>query len=390
MAVALRGAAVVPAGNPTTGFTVVVPASVVANDLLFLTLTSRDSVGAGTLAVTDNGGGNAWAKIGNSTDHKATLWWKRATAGTAGATVTVANAVGSSSGVLKCFSGADTGATPYTNVVVETNASANETHAGFTPDAAGSMLCASVHNYANDNAVTTLAFATSGALNVTGAEKLSTGGSDCANIFGHVLQVGGPSATGNLTWAQTDGTTYSITWAIKPLALQNHTLAADSGTYAWTGTAATLSKGVTLGGSSGSVSMTGTAAVLKAARRLVASSVAFSWTGADATLDKVRALFADAGAVAWTGTAAGLRVTLPATNATFAWTGTAAGVRAARRVTAEASAVALTGIAAALDYSGAAPEPQGGPSIYVPARPRRGRDDEDEELLLLIGGLGYA
>jgi hypothetical protein len=218
MTIALRGAAVVPTGNPTTGFTVAIPAQVLADDLCFLTLTSRDSTGAGTLSVTDNDtGGNAWAKIGNSTDHKATLWYKRATSGTASKTVTVANAVGSAAGVLKCFSGASTDATPYTNVVVETNASANETHAGFTPTNADSMVCAAVFNTANDNAVTSLSFATLGA--TTAAEKLSTGGSDCGNIFGHALQSGAATGTGSLTWAQTDGATYSITWAIAPLAL---------------------------------------------------------------------------------------------------------------------------------------------------------------------------
>src|SRR5687768_14735026 len=107
MPIALRGAAAVPVGNPTTGFSVTVPADVVADDLLFLVVTSRDSTGAGTLGVTDNDtGGNAWSKIGNSTDHKATLWYKRATSGSASKTVTVANCVGSAAGVLKAFSDA--------------------------------------------------------------------------------------------------------------------------------------------------------------------------------------------------------------------------------------------------------------------------------------------
>lgn len=181
---------------------------------MFLAVTSRDSTGAGTLAVTDNDtGGNAWAKIGNSTDHKATLWYKRATSGTASKTVTVSNTVGSASGVLKAFSGGDTGATPYTDVTVETNASGDETAAGITPDLADCMLCASIHNYGNDNAVTSLSSATYGALTQT--EKLSTGGSDCACAFGHVL-TSGSSASGNTTWAQTNGAGYSISWFVKP------------------------------------------------------------------------------------------------------------------------------------------------------------------------------
>lgn len=216
MAVALRGAAVVPAGNPTTTWTVAVDANVVADDLLFLAVASRDSTGIGTLSVTDNDtGGNTWAEVYHSeTDYKGSIWWKRATSATASKTVTVAGAVGSSSGVLKAFSGGYTGATPYTNVTADAggNAAADETQAGFTPTNANSMICAAIFNQ-DDLAVTSLSFATAGATTMT--EKLSTGGLDCATAFGHVVQSGGPTATGNLTWAQTDGGTYSVVWAIR-------------------------------------------------------------------------------------------------------------------------------------------------------------------------------
>jgi hypothetical protein len=211
----LRGAAAVPAGNPTTSGTITIDAAVQAGDDLILAVCSRDSTGAGSLGVTDNDtGGNSWTKIANTTDHKATIWWKRATSGTAGKTVTISNAVGSMAAVLKAFSGTDTGATPYADITPETNASGNETHAGFTPSQAESMVLAMVFNYANDNAVTSLSFATLGATTMT--EKLSTGGNDCAVAFGHVQQNGGPAATGNLTWAQTNGTTYSFTLTLKP------------------------------------------------------------------------------------------------------------------------------------------------------------------------------
>lgn len=259
MAIALRGSAVVPTGNPTTGFSVTIPSSVLAGDLLFLPLTSRDSTGAGTLSVTDNDtGGNTWTKIANSTDHKATLWYKRATSATASKSVTVANAVGSTSGVLKCFSGGDSGATPYTNIAIESNASGNETHAGFTPANADSMVCCSVHNYDNDNAVTSLSFATLGA--TTATEKTSSGGSDCGCIFGHVLQAGAAAATGNLTWAQTDGNTYSITWAIKPAAALS--LALAQGTFALTGQAVGLRWNRNLAANQGSFALTGHAVTL--------------------------------------------------------------------------------------------------------------------------------
>lgn len=195
----------------------IIPSAVLADDLLFVTVTSRDSTsGSANVTCTDDSGdGVSWSVLHNTSDKKAWVFWKRANAGTNDGTITVASCVGSASGVLKCFSGADTGATPYTNVTEESNASGDETHAGITPSTADSMLCASIHNYANDNAVTTLSSVNFGAFTTT--EKLSTGGLDCACAFGHDLVTSG--ATGNITWSQTDGTTYAIVWAIKPLSV---------------------------------------------------------------------------------------------------------------------------------------------------------------------------
>lgn len=230
MAVALRGAAVVPTGTPTTTFAIFIPASVLADDVLFIAVTSRDSTaGSANVTCIDNDtGGNAWAVVTNSADKKSWLFWKRATSATAGKTITVGSCVGSCSGVLKCFSGAITTGNPYTNVSLEANASANETHAGFTPANADSMLCLSVHNYANDNAVTVVATVNHGAM--TNNEFLSTGGSDCATAFAHDLATGS-TATGNITWAQTNGVTYSIAWAIRPPAGVGYTITSDVASF---------------------------------------------------------------------------------------------------------------------------------------------------------------
>lgn len=295
MAVALRGAAAVPAGNPTTSFTVTIDAAVVAGDVLFLAVTSRDSTGAGTLSVTDNDtGGNTWTKIGNSTDHKATLWWKRATSGTASKTVTVNNAVGSASGVLKAFSGAYSDGDPFTNVTVETNASADETAAGITPTFADSMLCAAIFNYANDNAVTSLSSANFGAFTTT--EKLSTGGSDCATAFGHDLVTSG--ASGNVTWAQTDGTTYSIVWAIR---VQAYTLTAAAGTFSYSGADAALSKGYKVTADAGAFTYSGPDANLLWKRNLPADFVSFSYSGGAASLLRGYSVVAEAGLFPYQG-----------------------------------------------------------------------------------------
>ena len=200
-----------PGGNPTTSFTVTIPSSTLTDDVLFLTVTNRGSTADPTVT-DDDTGGNAWAKV-NAGLHNGSLWWKRATSGTASKTVTVSGLTNSSAGVLKVFSGALLTGNPYSNVSTEDNASANETHAGFTPDEADEMICAAIANYSNDLAVTALACTNPGVLSQV--EKLSTGGSDCGSAFGHALQIGGPTATGNFTWAQTDRANTSITWGIR-------------------------------------------------------------------------------------------------------------------------------------------------------------------------------
>lgn len=215
--IAIRGTAKTPTGNPTTNGTVVIDAAVIAGDYLLVAGTSRDNVNPvlGPTCTDNDTGGNTWSVLLQSADGKATLWGKRATSGTAGKTITVGSAVGSLSFVHMAFSSVAAGiASPFTNAVQESNASANETHAGFTPAYADCMLIGAVFNYANDNAVTSFTFATAGALTAT--EKLSTGGSDCGCILGYRLQSGAPAATGNMTWAQADGTTYSFTLALLP------------------------------------------------------------------------------------------------------------------------------------------------------------------------------
>ena len=221
MPVELRGTAFVPSGaNLTTSCTATIDANVVAGDIIYVVATSRDHTSGTALAtLTDNDtGGNTWTLKANSTDRKAYLFQKVATSGTAGKTVTFSGAVGSCSIVGKAFSGQLSG-DPTTNAVVETNASGDETHTSFTPTNAASMLCTSIHNYANDNAVTALASGNFGSMDTT--EKLSTGGNDCAVAFGHDLMTSG--STGNITWSQVNGTTYSIAWAIAPALVVTYT-----------------------------------------------------------------------------------------------------------------------------------------------------------------------
>lgn len=203
--------------NPTTTFQMIVPSDVVAGDDLYVLAVSRDHTSGTTLATLtdDDTGGNTWTLLTNSTDRKAYLWWKKATSGTASKTVTFAGGVGSSVGGLSAFFGGASG-DPTTNIVLEDNASGNETHAGFTPDEDDSMVCFGILNVGNDNVVTDAIAATLGPMEDELWENQSTGGSDCSSILFAKREVGSPTDTGSFTWAQTNGVTVSISFAIKP------------------------------------------------------------------------------------------------------------------------------------------------------------------------------
>lgn len=373
MAIALRGAEAVPnESNPNSSITVTIDAAVATNDLGFLTVTDRSAAAGSLPTISDNDtGGNTWAVLKQSSDGKATTWWKRATSGTASKTVTVSSLVGTGgmSGVLKWFSGCSTEATPYTDVVEESNASGNETHAGFTPTNADSMVCAAIFNYNNDNAVTSLSFATLGATTMT--ENLSNPAlfSDAATAFGHKLQTGGPTGTGSLTWSQTNGTTYSHTWAIKPVAFP--TITASGGTYTLTGTASNLlraklvaalagsyalsgasvgfAKGITLAVDGGVLVLTGQNATLRVTRTLQLGPGTIVISGGSIGLFADRAVLVDGGQYVLTGEAANFALgkQISAQAGALVITGTPAALQAARRVLANGGAISLAGTDAA-------------------------------------------
>lgn len=224
MAVSHRASAASGSANPTTSFTITIPSTVQTGDLLIVAATSRDHAsGTASPTCTDNDtGGNTWTVLTNTADKKSWIWWKRATSASASKTVTVAGCVGSSSGGISAYSGVLLSGTPYTGLVTETNASADETHASFTNTETNAVILFNVANYANDNAVTSVSGATAGAFTQR-FEKLSTGGLDCANALWERTT---SSNTGAITWAQTDGTTYSHAFKLVPEPESALTLAA--------------------------------------------------------------------------------------------------------------------------------------------------------------------
>jgi hypothetical protein len=228
---------------------------------LYCFAVSRDHTSGTALPTcTDDSGANTWDLLGNSAQRQYLVWHKKATAADMGAIVTVAGTVGSTCGGVVYVVGGDAG-DPTTNLVFEDNISGDETHAGFTPDEPDSLVVFGVGNVANDNAVTTMAAATLGTFEPEVFEIDSTAGSDCATIAGAVPSPGGPNATGDFTWAQTNGVTASVTFAVRPAtagftgtgaSTLDGVTSAGSGTFtpaAITGTGASTLDGVTSAGS---------------------------------------------------------------------------------------------------------------------------------------------
>jgi len=126
-------------------------------------------------------------------------------------------------------------------------------------------------------------------------------------------------------------------------------VSAAPGAFALVGTDADLiytpSGAVVLAAEAGTFALDGTAATLRADRQLAAEAGVGLLTGTSAGLRVARVLAADAGAFAWTGTAATLETgrTLGADAGGFALAGSSAGLRADRRLAAEAGAFVLTG-----------------------------------------------
>lgn len=284
MAAAHRASATFASTTGTTGGTITVPASVQTGDDLYVLVCSRDHTSGNSLPTcTDNdAGGNTWTLLGNTSDRKALLFWKKATGSTASKTVTIAGAIGSCTGGMSAFSGGAAG-DPTTNLAFEDNASGNESHAGFTPANANSMVCFGVLNATNDTlSVTVLACTNPGSLEPELWSRLSSGGSDCYAIFTARAQSGGPTATGDFTWSQTNSTTKSVAFAIKPEPSSTGTLAAaESGSDgAASGGALAVAGDITAAESGGDAAdLSGILAVAGAGATAEAGSDAFAASG---------------------------------------------------------------------------------------------------------------
>lgn len=132
----------------------------------------------------------------------------------------------------------------------------------------------------------------------------------------------------------------------------NISLTADAGSFAVTGSAATLTKTWLLSADAGSFLITGTAASLERGRLLTADAGSYAFTGVNVTLNKGVSLVADAGSYACTGTDADLLKTwiLTADTGSFAFTGTDVDFELVKTLVAASGSYDFTGTEAFFIY----------------------------------------
>lgn len=223
------GTSTATSGNQTTGFTLVINSGVVSGDILLLGVTNRGATADPTVVDNDTGG-NTWAKIGNQnadTNGAITVWWKRATSGTASKTITVSGCTNSASGCVTPYTGCLGSGNPYGTPVSEANASGDESQAGITTGTDGSFVCLFVGCTSNDTLNPNTYTATSPTTLTERAEGVSSGGSDCSMSHASAEKASA-GATGTISWLQTDGTGASMAFELLPSSSQTVTPTAAS------------------------------------------------------------------------------------------------------------------------------------------------------------------
>ena len=200
----------------TTSLSVVIPSNVTTDDVLILSITNRDA--DADPAVSDTGLGNIWEKMTRqaaNTNGSGSIWWKRATSGSDGATISATGLTGSCSATLAVFRGCKSFGNPYENVSGEANASADESHASITPTVNGNMVCLAIFNTGDDaRNVVTIACTDPGSM-TDHIRSTSSGGTDCVTDFACKYQATA-AATNTFTWAQTNGTGASVAFNLLP------------------------------------------------------------------------------------------------------------------------------------------------------------------------------
>ena len=201
--------------DPATELTITIPASTQIDDILILSLENGGAVDNPT--VTDNDtGGNTWALVieQNGSTDEVTIWWKRATSGTAGKTITASGFTDSCAGSCSVYRGCITSGNPYEQQVGESNGLFDTSMIGITPTVNGAMVCLTVGTGSGNNSITDPSCTDPGAL-TSRADVGSSGGSGCRIMHASREQTTA-AATGDFTWTISTNDSASVAFNLKP------------------------------------------------------------------------------------------------------------------------------------------------------------------------------
>jgi hypothetical protein len=209
--------------NPTLTDAVTYSSSIVAGDIILVWVHNRYADQDVNLeSVVDNdSAGNALAEhaLSPSANLRLSLWWKIATSATASKVATAT--LDAEGAIIIGYSAyrSDAGgfdADSIVNLAFEANASGNETQAGFTPDAADSLIGLAVAPM-NNVAVSSQGADAPDTLSER-FDKASSAAEDHQLSYASGLQSGGPTATGTFTWAMTNAASDSAVHELKEAA----------------------------------------------------------------------------------------------------------------------------------------------------------------------------
>lgn len=321
--------------NGTTSMTLTVP-SVNVDDLIVVYGINRDSVTTPTVTDDDTGGNTYTRKT--TENNRVNIWYKRATSGTSAKTITISGTTGSVAGGLSVYRNTPTSGDPFGSYVRESNSSGDESQAGLTPSEDNCMVIFVVGNRNDDNVVSSVSGASTGAFTQR-VDSRSTGGSDCAIYVADQAQTTA-TATGTITWSQVDGGTDSLIISLRPNTGAS-TVTGD-GLAAGTGAATAVGAQIAAatGTSAGTATVTG---VSEAAGSVGAAAGTGTATGVGASIAAAAGSSAGLGAA----TATGIQTAAAAGAAAGTGTATATGAKIAAAAGSSAGVGAATGVSEA-------------------------------------------
>lgn len=317
MAISFIGSAV-NSSSPNTGTSVDVSGiDIQANDLILVAAAVGDTANNGMAAPTEGGysrvpGVAATQYANDVNDTNLDLYYKVASGSeTAVSFAAVGGTNASNAAVVMVFRGVDastpfdTDATPTTGV---SSSNADPPSHDWSGASGGWTVIAASTGHTG-GATATFTFPTGYTTNP--AQRAHNDTIDVLVGMGYNASPADPENPGALTAANigtaADNGWAAVTMSLK-LAVVNHNLTADSGSYSLTGTAVDPELGRLVSADGGSYTLSGTAVALTVGHPLNAESGSYSATGTDATLEHDAVLAAGAGSYDVTGTDASLEL----------------------------------------------------------------------------------